>query len=273
MEDQCKTKYPVVLIHGFGFRDSKHLNYWGRIPKTLMKYGASVHHGNQDGYGSVETNAAQIRENIENILKETGADKVNLIAHSKGGMDARYMAAMPEMRGKVASLTTICTPHHGSKTMDIILKFPKFMIKIVAFFTNIWYRMLGDKKPDSMTVFHQLSTAYALDFNKNVMDDPAVYCQSFAFVMNNMFSDILMWLPYCVISIVEGKNDGLVTPASAEWANFRGIVTGVSNRGISHCDEVDLRRQRFTKKEAPDKIGDIADFYINVVAELKERGY
>lgn len=29
----CKTKYPIILIHGIGNRDYRHLNYWGSIPK------------------------------------------------------------------------------------------------------------------------------------------------------------------------------------------------------------------------------------------------
>jgi len=31
-ENKCQTKYPIVLIHGAGFRDRKLLNYWGRSP-------------------------------------------------------------------------------------------------------------------------------------------------------------------------------------------------------------------------------------------------
>ena len=59
-----------------------------------------------------------IKRSILEVLTKTGAEKVNLIAHSKGGMEARYMIKVLGMNTHVASLTTISTPHHGSKTMD-----------------------------------------------------------------------------------------------------------------------------------------------------------
>ena len=36
-EQVCKTKYPILLVHGVFFRDFKHFNYWGRIPAELEK--------------------------------------------------------------------------------------------------------------------------------------------------------------------------------------------------------------------------------------------
>ena len=44
-ERVCATKYPILLVHGVCFRDFKHLNYWGRIPKELEKNGATVYYG------------------------------------------------------------------------------------------------------------------------------------------------------------------------------------------------------------------------------------
>lgn len=35
----CQTKYPLLLVHGVFFRDTRYLNYWGRIPKELEKNG------------------------------------------------------------------------------------------------------------------------------------------------------------------------------------------------------------------------------------------
>lgn len=65
--------------------------YWGRIPKALEQRGAAVFFGGQDGGGSVEGNAAQLKERMEAILTETGCSKVNIIAHSKGGLEARSL--------------------------------------------------------------------------------------------------------------------------------------------------------------------------------------
>ena len=118
MNDQSyRTRYPILLIHGTGFRDWKHLGYWGRIPNTLRRHGAEVYFGGQDGWATVEENAAALKGRMEELLAQTGAEKLHLIAHSKGGLDARYLLSSLGMGAYAASLTTIATPHHGSKTM------------------------------------------------------------------------------------------------------------------------------------------------------------
>ena len=96
MDESCKTKYPLLLVHGAGFRDLKWPVYWGRIPAALEQRGARVYYGNQDCWASVETNAAAIAVRIGEILAETGAEKVNIVAHSKGGLDARMAASSAE---------------------------------------------------------------------------------------------------------------------------------------------------------------------------------
>lgn len=74
--------YPILLIHGMGFRDNRIINYWGRIPSLLEKNGCKVFYGNQDSNADIETNGEMIKTRIQSILKETGVDKVNIIAHS-----------------------------------------------------------------------------------------------------------------------------------------------------------------------------------------------
>ena len=48
MLNNCKTKYPILMVHGMGFRDRKYFNYWGRIPKILKENGADIYYGHQD---------------------------------------------------------------------------------------------------------------------------------------------------------------------------------------------------------------------------------
>jgi triacylglycerol lipase len=76
-----------------------------------------------------------------------------------------------------------------------------------------------------------------------------------------------------VVNLVEGENDGLVTPDAARWTNFRGVLRGSTNRGISHADEVDARRMNFSGKQSSGRISDIRAFYADTVAELKEMGF
>ena len=269
----CETRYPLFLVHGLGFRDRKRLGYWGRIPKALEQHGAAVFFGGQDGGGSVEGNAAQLKERLEEILTETGCSKVNIIAHSKGGLEARSLISTLGMGEHVASLTTISTPHHGSQTVDRLLRLPAFLVRACASLCNVSFRLMGDKAPDALAAFHMLSTGAAGEFNQRTPDVPGVYYQSYAFVLSHSRSDMLLFLPHLAVNWVEGENDGLLTPASARWTNFRGVVRSASGRGISHCDQVDLRRRRLTKKRVEGRVSDVTEFYVSLVAELKEKGF
>jgi triacylglycerol lipase len=86
----CATRYPILLVHGVFFRDSHVLNYWGRIPWELEKNGATVRYGQHHSAASLEDCAKELTRRIRMIREETGCDKVNIIAHSKGGLDCRY---------------------------------------------------------------------------------------------------------------------------------------------------------------------------------------
>lgn len=269
---RCSTKYPIMLVHGAGFRDRKYLNYWGRIPAALKKQGALLFYGNQDSWGNVKENAGILRDRLNGILEETNCGKVNIIAHSKGGVEARYMISSLGMADKVASLTTIATPHHGSKTIDLLCKLPKWLYRTAAFLANFFFRILGDKKPDFFNASRQFSTEYMKSFNTENPDASMVYYQSYAAVMKNSFSDLFLFWPHLVVWAIEGENDGLVTAESAEWANFRGILQGCRGRGVSHADEVDVRRMNFSRKPCENGIYDIREFYMDTVSQLKQMG-
>lgn len=45
MDERCRTRYPLLLVHGLGFHDHARLNYWGRIPEKLREHGAEVFYG------------------------------------------------------------------------------------------------------------------------------------------------------------------------------------------------------------------------------------
>ncbi|MDE5951597.1 MAG: hypothetical protein K2H12_08470 [Acetatifactor sp.] len=267
-----ELKYPVLLVHGMGYRDSKYINYWGRIPAKLEENGCKVYYGNQDSNGTVESNGAFLAEKIKEIIEETGAEKLNVIAHSKGGLDMRYAISSLKMSKYIASLTTISTPHNGSLTVDKLLKFPKFMVKFVACCWDVWLKICGDKNPNTYEVFITFTTAAAEEFNRNNPDEPEVHYQSYAFVMKHVWSDMFMLVPSMVVKFLEGPNDGLLAPRAVMWTNFRGIVTSSSNRGISHCDEVDMRRRKLSKKQG-EGINDITDLYISIANDLREKGF
>lgn len=265
-------KYPILLVHGMGFRDSEKLNYWGRIPSALEKQGCRIYYGGQDSNGTIEDNGKVLAERIQEIVDKEGVEKVNVIAHSKGGLDIRYAISSLHMAEHVASLTTMSTPHNGSLTVDRLFHLPKCIIRFVAACSDLCLRICGDKNPNAYRVFESFTTEFCRRFNEENPNAEGVYYQSFAFIMKKNFSDILMVIPHFVVKFFEGDNDGLLAPRAVQWGNFRGVYMENSRRGISHCDEVDLRRKRFTKKSG-DGISDIVEFYEQVVKELGDRGF
>ena len=50
----CKTKYPILMVHGVFFRDFEHLNYWGRVPQELIDNGATIFYGEHNSAATVE---------------------------------------------------------------------------------------------------------------------------------------------------------------------------------------------------------------------------
>lgn len=262
----CRTRYPLVLVHGVGFRDLKYINYWGRIPKELMLNGAKVYYGNQEAWGTVQYNAMDIKAKIMDILKETECGKVNIIAHSKGGLDARYMISKLDMEDYVASLTTISSPHRGCKFVDIACKIPDKIYKAIARLFDRHYKTLGDKNPDFYTASRQFSTFHSKKFNDEVKDAEKVYYQSYASVVKGILSDYIVSIPHMIVKLCEGENDGLVTVGSARWGEFKGVFRNKHRRGISHGDIIDLRRDDY-------KGFDVIEEYVKIVSELKDKGF
>ena len=155
MTEECLTsRYPIILVHGVLLKDFKFFKAFGRIEKILKNAGFKVYTAKTDGFGTVETNAGQLRAFVNDIRQREGAEKVNLIAHSKGGLDARYMIEHLDMADAVASLTTLCTPHRGSPIASFILRYPSWILQCIAFWINLWYRIFGDRYPNAISVCH-----------------------------------------------------------------------------------------------------------------------
>lgn len=264
--DLCKTRYPLLMVHGVGFRDLRYFNYWGRIPAELMRNGASIYYGNQEAFGTVACNGEDIRKRIFEIMEETGAEKVNIIAHSKGGLDARYAISTLKMAPYVASLTTMSTPHRGCRFVDYACRLPEGLYRFVAGCFDRTFGKFGDRNPDFYTATHQFSTKASTEFNKATPDAPEVYYQSYASKMKYPWSHMLLSVPWCMIRPLEGDNDGLVSTHSAKWGEFQGVFANKRARGISHGDMIDLKRQDY-------KGFDVVEAYVQIVAELKKKGF
>ncbi len=268
-EQICKTKYPIVMIHGVFFRDSKKFNYWGRIPDELIKNGAQIFYGNHESASPIAKSAEQLTQRIKEILAETGAEKVNIIAHSKGGLDSRYMINKFNMENYIASLTTINTPHRGCEFAEYLLneKFPENAKKAIAFTYNNTLKMIGDKEPDFLSAVTDLTKSVCSKFNEEIKDSDKVYYQSVGSILeNHKGGRFPLNYSYHIVKEFDGSNDGLVGENSFEWGESFTLLKPKGKRGISHGDMIDLNRENI-----PDF--DVREFYVQLVADLKKKGF
>jgi triacylglycerol lipase len=263
----CATKYPILLVHGVCFRDSKHLNYWGRIPKELEKNGATVFYGEHQSARPVRYSAAELTNRIRYITEHTGAEKVNIIAHSKGGLDCRWAMRDPEIAARVASLTTVNTPHRGCEFADYLLGKidPKVQVRVANAY-NRAARLAGDVTPDFIAAMRDLTASACKERDREMVQPEGVYCQSIGSILkkanNGKFP---LKHTYRLVKEFDGPNDGLVGQASFQWGDDYQLLTPKGRRGISHGDVIDMNRENIPGF-------DVREFYVQLVSRLKEKG-
>ena len=244
-EQVCQTKYPLLLVHGVFFRDFKHFNYWGRIPEELMKNGATIYYGEHQSAASVDDSARELEQRILRIIRENGYEKLNVIAHSKGGLDMRTALAKTSVAPYIASLTTVNTPHRGCEFADYLLnKIPEAQQQAVANTYNSAAAKLGDPNPDFMAAVTDLTSSACSRRNETVRDVPGVYYQSIGSVLAKPSAgQFPLNMTYHLVNLFDGKNDGLVGEKSFPWGSDFKMLAASGKRGISHGDVIDLNRE------------------------------
>src|SRR5262245_14685490 len=157
---------PIVFAHGLGGFDRLHLGkwvfvrYWSGIPEALAAAGNRVLVARVSPLGGVAERAAQLRVFID---RHAPGESVHVLAHSMGGLDARYMIARLGMAPRVLSLTTIGTPHRGTAFAD-------WGLRRLGPVLRPFFDLLGL----SPQAFRDVSQAGCRPFNEQVPDDPRV---------------------------------------------------------------------------------------------------
>ncbi len=233
-----RTRLPIVLLHGAsGFDQIGPIEYFFGVKDRLEDDGYEVYVTEVDPFQRISVRAGQLVGQINDILAETGAPRVHLIGHSQGGLDARYLISRLGFGNRVATLTTISTPHRGSRVADIALGIlPGGAVDALDFLINF---LFGGGQ-DAAGQAYELSEQYATTiFNPTTPNDPRVSYYSVAGVTKlatiHWFTedtcDPLLWVPYGLLA-PSGANDGLVSVESARHGNFLGTIPA------DHFDEV-----------------------------------
>lgn len=256
-----RLKYPILLIHGTAARDNG--LFWGRIPKVFLDNNIPFYYGNTAPWGSVRNNAEMLRSTMMDITTKTDIQKFNLIAHSKGGIDARYMIAKLNEANMVASLTTISTPHLGTPIADFFLEKYLSEESITKKIVEKIASLFGGKSPDPIELIRNLSTSNMQRFNKEYRNNNNVYYQSIASTMNTPQDDLFYALSFKYLRRTAGENDGMVPLENTKWGEkFDHIKT---TKGISHAGITDIGRMRIGNLNIP-------QVYLDIVERLKSIG-
>jgi triacylglycerol lipase len=272
---KCNTKYPIILSHGMGASGMikvfgvNVVSYWYGIEGALEDEGANVFITSVNGMDSTANKAAAWKTQVLQIMAITGASKVNVIAHSHGGLYTRYAISNLGMYSKVASLTTMCTPHRGSAVADVILGLAGDSGWLIgAALDSIYSIMFGDNNPQSLQNGIEVTRPYCNNiFNPNTLNKTGVYYQSWATKINVSSQSVILGPTWLLLLAKEGANDGLVSTTSAVWGNFRGIQSGgFPYIGIDHLNAVN---QLFGIVSGLD----VPNWYVGIVSDLKSRGY
>ncbi|KAK0614986.1 Alpha/Beta hydrolase protein [Bombardia bombarda] len=249
-EHYATPNHPIVLAHGLLGFDSLQLpgpsylpsippiHYWRGIREALSSHcGVEVITASVPPSGTIEQRAAKLAADIS---AQAAGKSVNIIAHSMGGLDARYMIS--QLAGPagvdVKSLVTVATPHHGSAFADYLIDEigPSYLPRLY----DMWERTTG-WEPGA---FAQLTRRYMdEEFNEKVKDREGVRYFSYGAMVRGrppLFSPFRM--SHKVLKRLEGPNDGLVSVESSKWGVYKGTLVGVN-----HLDLINWsNRLRFT---------------------------
>ncbi|BGP15387.1 lipase 2 [Rhodosporidiobolus nylandii] len=272
-----KDKYtaprlPVVFCHGlFGFDHigpaslkPLRFSYWVGVEEALQAMGAEVMIGRVPASASVEERAKVLCEMIEERFP---GREVNLVGHSMGGLDGRYLISRLKPKSfTVRSLTTISTPHRGSSFADFLLEDILGAEKVPSFLAL----MRGLGVPGGGKAFDDLTTTKMARFNEDTPDDPNVKYYSYGAEFTASWSNPF-YIPFGIIRQREGPNDGLVSVSSAQWGEYRATL-----HNVNHLDLVGwVGKVRYGFAELmgrPIKFKPIS-FYCAIAEQLAEEGF
>jgi triacylglycerol lipase len=248
-------RYPVVFCHGMlafsflRFQVPLEPNCFAPLRSLLRQRRLRALFPHVSPTGGVAVRARALREQIERWTREP----VNLIAHSMGGLDARYLITHLAMANSVRSLTTISTPHRGTYLADWFLETFDRRLPLMATLQVLGYDLDG---------FRDCRPAVCRRFNELTPNDSRVTYFSYgAEVASHRVSPSLR-RGWSLLSHWEGANDGMVSRQSAFWGTYLGTL-----QADHFAQTPDLAFVR------PGEDFDCPGFYCQVLDNLARRGF
>ena len=188
------------------------VSYFSRIPEFLTAAGNRVLVAQLSPTGGIKQRAAELQAFLQ---RESPQEPVHLIAHSMGGLDARYMISGLGMEQRVLTLTTVGTPHRGTPFADWGLERFERLLKPVLERCNIPYEAI-----------HDLTVGACRQFNQSIVDASGVRYFSVAGRHEQNWSLPHWQLSQPLVTRAEGPNDGIVSIASATYGETCDIWDG-----------------------------------------------
>lgn len=236
------TRFPVVMVHGWtGFQNIGPLTYYFNVQADIDALGYPIAVAVLDPYNSVDVRGPQLAAFVEQTLVVQRARKVNLLGHSQGGVDSRWVAADAGagLGDRIGALITLATPHRGTPVTDVALGLLPGNSEQILFLLLEFLGATQAQQSDAEASLYTLSEAYMQgEFNPTYLDHPGVKYWSWTgetclagLVCDDAVDPLLLW-SYELIMPFAGVNDGLVPLSSAQWGEFLGTIPA------DHIDEV-----------------------------------
>ena len=202
---------------------------------------------------------------MDRILEETNADRLSIIAHSMGGLDARYLIHEKGWHELVDVLVTVATPHRGSSIATLTLDQPDAVRKWVSDMADwLGTHILEDGSANIRQALKELTPEYVEDtFNPNVPNHPDVEYWSYgcqAGEGTDIPIDPIFRYFNRYLFKKEGVNDGIVSVRSARWGDYLGTINA------DHARQVGIRSTLAADFDSK-------KFYATIAERLADHGY
>jgi triacylglycerol lipase len=216
-------------------------------------------------YAKIETRAKGWVKLIKELTENTKSDKINIVAHSMGGLDMRYALSNTDVAQHVASFTTVSTPHRGTSLAELTLKTPDAIRdKLADFLDWMGDRIYPHTKSDSVASAAQLTRQYVTEvFNPATPNVDSIPYYSYTSAVGKGTNEPIRVIARYQNNHIfkeEGPNDGMVSVESAKWGEH------IKTSNLSHLEQMNLRIK-------DDREALFNSFWLDVVKMLEAKGH